>query len=177
MILIAIAVKASSQGRALYWSDRVGKDNIIYNLDQTGKIVDGWKYTKTTNRINQNPIHFIVEEKDYILQATNNSTTKLLARNGTARTIFKDPYSFSTPVNISENGTLYAITAENKLWTAYVNGDTEILELPTLNHNTKVLAYNKGYYLANKNVISYINTVTQEEIFMSAMYLTVYTIL
>jgi O-antigen biosynthesis protein WbqP len=30
MILIAIAVKASSGGKILYWSDRVGRDNIIF---------------------------------------------------------------------------------------------------------------------------------------------------
>jgi len=32
MILIAIAVKISSDGRILYWSDRVGKDNIIFKM-------------------------------------------------------------------------------------------------------------------------------------------------
>jgi len=32
MILIAIAVKASSEGSALYWSDRAGKDNVIFRM-------------------------------------------------------------------------------------------------------------------------------------------------
>lgn len=32
MILIAIAVKVSSEGNILYWSDRVGKDNIIFRM-------------------------------------------------------------------------------------------------------------------------------------------------
>jgi O-antigen biosynthesis protein WbqP len=32
MILIAIAVKFSSEGSVLYWSERVGKDNIIFRM-------------------------------------------------------------------------------------------------------------------------------------------------
>jgi len=32
MILIAVAVKASSEGKVLYWSDRIGKDNIIFSM-------------------------------------------------------------------------------------------------------------------------------------------------
>ena len=32
MILIATAVKASSVGNILYWSDRVGRDNIVFKM-------------------------------------------------------------------------------------------------------------------------------------------------
>jgi len=32
MILIALAVKLTSRGPALYWSDRVGRDNIIFKM-------------------------------------------------------------------------------------------------------------------------------------------------
>ena len=32
MILIAIAVKVSSEGDVLYWSDRVGKNNVIFRM-------------------------------------------------------------------------------------------------------------------------------------------------
>ena len=142
----------------------VGDDNTLYNLDKKGKKVNGWKYVKTTNRINKSPIHFVVNGKDYILNATNNNTTKLLARNGTDRVIFKDVKYFTTPVNISETGTLYAITNENKLWTANVNGTTKILELPNLHTTAKILAYNGGYYIANESSLSYINDIKSEEI-------------
>ena len=30
--LIAILVKATSKGRVLYWSDRVGKDNVVFSM-------------------------------------------------------------------------------------------------------------------------------------------------
>ncbi|MEC9209606.1 MAG: hypothetical protein VX762_04190 [Bacteroidota bacterium] len=145
----------------------VGDNNMLYNLDSKGKSVTGWKYRKSTNRIKQSPIHFVVNNKDYILNATNNSTTKLLARNGSDRVVFNDIESFATPVNISENGTLYAITSENKLWTAHVNGTTAIFELPNLNPTAKVLACNDGYYVANQNSISYINNAKSEKINIS----------
>ena len=31
-VVIAIAVKLTSKGKVLYWSDRVGKDNVIYKM-------------------------------------------------------------------------------------------------------------------------------------------------
>jgi hypothetical protein len=142
----------------------VGDDNVLYNLDKSGKNVSGWKYTKTSNRINQAPKHFVVGGKDYILQATNNTTTKLLARNGTYRTTFDDIQSFTAPVKISEKGIIYSITSENKLWNAYVNGTTDVSELPMLNATSKILAFNDGYYLANENSVSYINDTKIEEI-------------
>ena len=39
MILIAIAVKASSGGRILYWSDRVGRDNIVFKMPKFRSMV------------------------------------------------------------------------------------------------------------------------------------------
>lgn len=32
MIIVAIAVRTTSKGPALYWSDRVGKDNILFKM-------------------------------------------------------------------------------------------------------------------------------------------------
>jgi len=32
MILIAIAIKASSGGNILYWSDRIGRDNVVFKM-------------------------------------------------------------------------------------------------------------------------------------------------
>ncbi len=39
MILIAIAVKASSGGKILYWSDRVGRDNIVFKMPKFRSMV------------------------------------------------------------------------------------------------------------------------------------------
>ena len=135
----------------------IGDDNMIYNLDKRGKNINGWKYKNTTNMINQKPIHFTVNNNDYILNSTNNSTTKLLALNGSDRVLFKNPESFANQVQVSKNGHLYAITNENKLWIADVNGKTKTSELPGLDIKSKILAYQDGYYLGNTNSISYIN--------------------
>ena len=141
----------------------VGKDNMLYNLNKKGEFVDGWKFIKTKNRISQKPNHFIVENKDYILKPTNNTTTKLLARNGSVRTIFNEAYSFASPVKISEKGYLYAITKENKLWTASVDGKTNIIEIPEIDVNSKILINNGGYYIAKQNMLSYLNKLNEQE--------------
>jgi len=39
MILIATAVKASSVGNILYWSDRVGRDNIVFKMPKFRSMV------------------------------------------------------------------------------------------------------------------------------------------
>jgi len=39
MILIAIAVKVSSEGGIFYWSDRVGKDNVIFRMPKYRSMV------------------------------------------------------------------------------------------------------------------------------------------
>jgi len=140
----------------------VSHDNMIYNLNKKGEKVNGWRYKQTSNNINIPPKHFVVNENDYILNGTNNNTTKLLARNGSDRVIFKDSQSFISKVNISKEGKLYAITNENKLWTANTNGDTEIIELKDLNNETNILAYKNGYYITNKNTVSYINNIEDE---------------
>ena len=55
MILIAIAVKASSQGRALYWSDRVGKDNIIFRMPKYRSMI--FNTPAVATHLLQNPEH------------------------------------------------------------------------------------------------------------------------
>ena len=135
----------------------VGDDNKLYNIDTKGRRVNGWKYSKTTNRIKQSPTHFIIDDKDYISNITNNSTTKLLARNGTDRIVFKDAETFANQVQISDKGVLYAITNEGKLWNGNVNGTSTTYEIPNLNTTSKILAHNGGYYIANENTLSFTN--------------------
>ena len=55
----------------------VGLDNYIYNLEKNGEIVKGWKYVKSQFNINQNPVHFVVNNKDYILNSTKGDGLKL----------------------------------------------------------------------------------------------------
>ena len=134
----------------------VGEDNFIYNLDKKGRKVKGWKFTKNTNRITQKPIHFAVNGKDYILNATANTTTQLLARNGSARITFKDAHYFTNKVQLNIGGGLYAITTEGKLWTANTSGKTSLTELVDLSASSIILAHNSGYFVANENKLTFI---------------------
>ena len=129
----------------------VGEDNIIYNLDKKGKKVKGWKYSKNTNRITQNPIHFTVNGKDFILNATKNTTSQLLARNGSARVTFKDAHEFANKLQINDKGELYAITTEGKLWLGNTNGNSQLIEISELDINSQILFHNNHVYISNNN--------------------------
>jgi hypothetical protein len=111
----------------------VGEDNSIYNLDKKGKTVKGWKYSKNSNRIKQSPCYFSVGENDYILVECNNSSTQLLAINGSERVSFEEGIQFNgNPIQIDKQGTLYAITNEGKLWRGTLDGNSSQLSLPNL---------------------------------------------
>ena len=94
----------------------VGDENNIYNLDKKGKKIKGWKYEKNNNRINKKLQNFRVGNKDYILAERNNSNTQLLAINGSERVKFEQGIqcSMETLSDLTNNGTLYAITSEGK---------------------------------------------------------------
>ena len=47
MMLISIAVKVTSAGRVLYWSDRVGKDNVIFKMPKFRSMMPGTPATAT----------------------------------------------------------------------------------------------------------------------------------
>jgi len=111
----------------------VGEDNKIYNLDKKGKEVKGWKYAKNSNRIKQTPQYFKTGTKDYILAESNNSTTQLLAINGSGRVQFEQGFQFNgNPIRLDKNGALYAITTEGKLWRGTLDGNSSQLSLPNL---------------------------------------------
>ena len=111
----------------------IGEDNNIYNLDKKGKKVKGWKYIKNSNRIKRTPQYFRVGNKDYILAERNNSSSQLLAINGSERLHFEQGIQFNgNPITIDKKGTLYAITTEGKLWRGTLDGNSSQLSLPNL---------------------------------------------
>ena len=69
---------------------------------------------------------------------------------------------FTSPVKISREGTIYAITNQKKLWNANTKGEVQILNLPKLDTNSKILNYNNGYYIGNGDMISYIDNKNNE---------------
>lgn len=135
----------------------VGNNNNLYNLDKKGEIVDGWKYKKTTNPIIQKPIHLVVKNKDYIIEATNNNTIRLLARNGSERVLFNKLPFFKTKFKISASGEIYAITDDNKLWIANVNGITKSINIPITSSQSSVQSYINGYYFSDNEALIFID--------------------
>lgn len=132
----------------------VGEDNMIYNLDKYGKKVTGWKYKKQNNRILKSPKHFKFGTNDYILLETRNKTTKLLAINGTERIIFSSESIFNdSEIKIGENGYLYAITIDSKLWKATLDGNSTETILPNLSNESKFTVINNNFIFHNEKKV------------------------
>ena len=127
----------------------IGEDNNIYNLNKKGEKVNGWKYRANKNIITNTPKHFKIREKDYILAERENSTTQLLAINGSERVKFKQKVAFNKEsLQIDHKGTLYAITDKGELWRAFLDGNTSVINIPELNNQSKLL------YIENKQIDS-----------------------
>ena len=138
----------------------IGEDNKIYNLDKKGKNVKGWKYKENSNRIKQTPQHFRVGNKDYILAERNNSSTQLLAINGSERVEFEKGTQFNgNPIQIDKQGTLYAITSEGKLWRGTLDGNSSSISISELNSTSKLLYTNDNIIYTNNNQIFIIDAL------------------
>ena len=138
----------------------IGEDNKIYNLDKKGKKVKGWKYKENSNRIKQTPQYFGVGNKDYILAERNNSSTQLLAINGSERVEFEKGTQFNgNPIQIDKQGTIYAITNEGKLWRGTLDGNSSSISISELNSTSKLLYTNDNIIYTNNNQIFIIDAL------------------
>ena len=143
----------------------VGNNNQIYNLDKKGTQVRGWKFVKTNDAVKQSPKHFTLNDNDYILHATNNTTTtKLIARNGTDRVLFKDLFKFNSEVKITDSGNLYSLTTDNKIWIGNVNGNSKLIEDALLDENSKIISFKDGFYASNQNILKYLSSNNTNDI-------------
>ena len=141
----------------------VGEDNNIYNLNKRGGRIKGWKYEKNSNRINKKLKYFRIGTKDYILAERNNSNTQLLAINGSERVRFEKDVLFNgNPISIDENGTLYNITNEGKLWRGNLDGSSSQLTLSDLVNNSLFAIDETGeekqFIYTNNNRVFILNT-------------------
>lgn len=57
IVLIALAVKLTSRGPALYWSDRVGKDNVLFSMPKFRSMLQNTPAVAT---------HLLVEPAAYV---------------------------------------------------------------------------------------------------------------
>ncbi len=145
----------------------VGDNNNIYNLDKKGNKVKGWKYKKDSNRIRQTPQYFRVGSKDYILTERNNSSTQLLAINGSKRVGFEEDTQFNgNPIQIDKQGTLYAITSDGRLWRGALDGNSSQLSLLNLTSHSLFAIQEKEaekqFIYTNKKSVFIVNNDFEE---------------
>ena len=99
-------------------------------------------------------MHFIVKNKDYILNSTKGEGLKLLARNGSDRVTYKNVSRLESPICISKKGKLYAKTFDNKIFTADVNGKISIEDIG-LNNSSKITNYNEKFIYSIYDSLSF----------------------
>ena len=103
----------------------VGVNNNIYNLTKNGNKVSGWKYKKQQNKIISPLRHFKHQTKDYILEETKEKSIRLLAINGSERTLMKIENNHNnSSIQISKQGKLYNITKDGKIWKGTLDGNS-----------------------------------------------------
>ena len=66
MILIALIVKLTSKGPALYWSDRVGKDNTVFKMPKFRTMRQGTP-AMATHLLN-NPDRYVTPNRENLAQ-------------------------------------------------------------------------------------------------------------
>ena len=140
----------------------VGENNQIYNFNAKGKKVIGWKYSKNNDVIINSIRHFKVNTKDYLLKETNSSNSTLLAINGAKRVEYRHGSFFNkNGIKIdAENGELYAITNEGKIWKANLSGNYTETLIQELNQNSRIEINNSDnskIIIANSKDIYFFN--------------------
>lgn len=68
IIAVAIAVRLSSKGPALYWSDRVGQDNVIFKMPKFRSMKVNTPVVAT--HLLQDPQHFLTPIGDFLRQSS-----------------------------------------------------------------------------------------------------------
>ena len=85
-----------------------------------------------------------------MLKETDNNCCKLLAINGTERVSYNSHVTFNKhSLNIDNQGTLYGITNNGKLWRGNINGNCTELNIGEIDQNSLFTCYNEEYIITN----------------------------
>ncbi len=107
-----------------------GTDKNIYNYNSSGIEVKGWTSSQTANRVQSEIQHLVGNNRDYILLADENGSTRILNRLGKDRILLKAQFSRAKNskfyVNSTNNKGLF-ITTNNSGKLTYIksNGNLE----------------------------------------------------
>ena len=146
----------------------ISDDNIIHNFDKKGKKIKGWRNEKNTDKISAPLRHFKINERDYILEETNSSSSRLLALNGSNRVTYDKSTKFNgRKINISKDGMLHAITLDGKLWKGNTNGNSSEVTVAELDSNSILHIHSKSqeeqyFAIANQNILTITNSDFEE---------------
>jgi len=111
-------------------------DNMVYNYNIQGDLVDGWKYQTATSFANQKIWHFAMAGKDYIVVPLANGQLKILERSG------KDRLSITEKLPVGDNEVFLKIGRElSKTYLAKVDTNGTLIKV-YLNNKKKAITYN-----------------------------------
>ncbi|MDE3742733.1 ribonuclease HII [Maribacter polysaccharolyticus] len=131
----------------------VTQGDKIFMYNNTGNIVQGFKYTKAESAIIAPPKHFRIANKDYLAFMLDNGSLKIMNRVGSVRTKVDNPIDFSrNNVQLYKNkfvltdkkGVLYQIGGNGKLNTTNLR----------LNEDHGIDATSNTFVYMNDNVLS-----------------------
>ena len=135
-------------------------DNKIINLDKKGKNVFGWKHKMQTEKINNHLKHFKINNKDFIISKSKNQI-KLLAINGSERLKF-DVSTINNSLKRDNNGNLYAITNNLKLWQGDINGFSTVINISDIDSNSFLEIVNNNIVISSGNKLKILNKKFEE---------------
>lgn len=134
-------------------------NNMVYNYNTDGKLVDGWKYNSTGSPATKNIWHFALSGKDYIIIPLKNGSVKVIQRNGRDRLEITNKLPLTNhPVYLTKGNQLkstYLLTTDSSgtLTKLYLNDQLETINLDsTLNQNFNFFDVN------NDNLTDFIYT-------------------
>ncbi|NNC60976.1 MAG: ribonuclease HII [Eudoraea sp.] len=134
-----------------------GSDIKMYN--GKGKIVEGFKYTKSETAVLDRPRHFRIGSRDYLVFKLEDGSLKILNRVGDTRVEVKEQIDFSeNDVYLNNNrfivtdktGTLFAVDTKGKITKTRFNlaedhgMDATIKTLSLMNDNELTIKGNKA---------------------------------
>ena len=117
------------------------ENNIIYNYDKTGEIVNGWEFKKMENAINNSIYHYVKNNKDYIYIIDNKGNVRIVGRNGkTRKKIGKIPFNNEFYLN-KKNGEIYTSDKTGNIWVTDFNGNSNIINTFNKSSNFNFIAH------------------------------------
>ena len=113
------------------------KDNMVYNYNVQGSLVDGWKYEAIESYANQKIWHFDLAGKDYIVVVLKNGHTKIVERSG------KDRLTITKKLPLGENETYLKVGRSlSKTYLAKVDTNGVLTKI-FLNNKTASIVFKK----------------------------------